>query len=113
MAAHEFKSFDEFWRHYVNEHSRPGTRLLHTAGTVASAALIVLFVTRGRWLWLPVALVPGYGLSWIGHYFVERNTPATFGHPLWSLYSDFKMVALVLTGRMNKELARVGGRAKA
>lgn len=100
MAGHDFKTFDEFWSHYLNEHSRPLTRWLHTAGTVASVALIVWLAAAGHWLWLPVALVPGYGLSWIGHFFVERNTPATFGHPLWSMISDFKMVALTLTGQL-------------
>ena len=100
LAQHEFKSFDEFWSHYMGEHSRAGTRWLHTVGTVISVALIIWLAATGRWLWLPVALVPGYGLSWIGHFFVERNTPATFGHPVWSMISDFKMVALMLTGQL-------------
>ncbi|MCA1630881.1 MAG: DUF962 domain-containing protein [Acidobacteria bacterium] len=103
MKGHEFKTYGDFWSHYLGEHSRPATRWLHTVGTLASVALIVYLVATRRWLWLPVALVPGYGLSWIGHFFVERNTPATFGHPLWSLLSDFKMVALTLTGQLGRK----------
>lgn len=108
MNGREFKTFEEFWAHYLSEHSRPATRQLHAAGTLLSLIVIASLVAAGWWLWLPLALVPGYGLSWIGHFCVERNTPATFGHPGWSLRSDFKMVWLVLTGRMGAELARLG-----
>ena len=108
MATKEFKTYEEFWPHYLREHGRAGTRWLHAAGTLASVLLIVFFAATGRWLWLPLALVPGYGLSWIGHFFVEHNTPATFGHPGWSMLSDFRMVWLVLTGRINRELSRLG-----
>jgi hypothetical protein len=100
MTEHEFKSYEDFWSHYMNEHSRPATRWLHATGTVVTVIMIVFFVATRRWLWLPVALAPGYGLSWIGHFFVERNTPATFGHPVWSMLSDFKMVALMLTRQL-------------
>ena len=103
MTEHELKTYDDFWSHYMNEHSRPATRWLHTVGTIFSVALIVFFAATHRWLWLPVALVPGYGLSWIGHFFVEGNTPATFGHPVWSMVSDFKMVALMLAGRLGQK----------
>ena len=103
----EFNAYADFWPHYLNEHSRPATRWLHTVGTIASVALIIFFVATGRWLWLPLALVPGYGLSWIGHFFVEHNRPATFGHPAWSMFSDFRMIWLVLTGRIGRELARL------
>ena len=99
-AAREFATYEEFWAHYLDEHSRAGTKWLHAAGTVGAVASALFCAATGRWLWLPLALVPGYGLSWIGHYFVEHNTPATFGHPAWSMLSDFRMVALVLTGRL-------------
>ena len=103
----EFDAYSDFWAHYLREHSRPVNRWLHTVGTVGSVALVVFFAATGRWLWLPVALVPGYGLAWIGHFLVEHNRPATFGHPAWSMFSDFRMVWLVLTGRMGRELARL------
>jgi hypothetical protein len=50
--------------------------------------------------------VPGYAAAWAGHFFVEHNRPATFKHPLWSLAGDYKMVALMLAGRMDEEVAR-------
>ena len=108
MPEDEMKSFGEFWPFYVREHSRPATRVLHAAGTMASTALVVVLVITGRWRWLPLALVVGYAFAWVAHFFVEHNRPATFKHPLWSFMADYKMVALMLTGRMGAEVARAG-----
>ena len=108
MAEAEMRTFSEFWPFYVREHSRAGTRLLHAAGTLSSTALLVFLIATGRWPWLPLALVVGYAAAWVGHFFVEHNRPATFRHPLWSLAGDYKMVALMLTGRMGEEAARIG-----
>ncbi|HLM55542.1 MAG TPA: DUF962 domain-containing protein [Pyrinomonadaceae bacterium] len=104
--SEEMKTFGEFWPFYVREHSRPATRALHAAGTLASTALLVGLAAAGRWRWLPVALVVGYGAAWVAHFFVEHNRPATFKHPLWSLMGDYKMVALMLAGRMDDEVSR-------
>ena len=100
------KTFAEFWPFYVMEHSRAGTRLLHAAGTIASTTLLIVLLVTGRWLWLPLALVVGYGAAWVAHFFVEHNRPATFKHPLWSFMADYKMVALMLAGRMGDEVER-------
>ena len=106
MRQQELKSFAEFWPHYVAEHSRTGTRALHAAGTITSTMLAVALVATGRWRWLPLALVTGYAAAWAGHFLVEHNRPATFRHPLWSFAADYKMVALMLTGRMGGEVER-------
>ena len=106
MPDSQLKSFAEFWPFYVREHGRAGTRLLHAAGTLSSTALLVFFVATGRWRWLPLALVVGYGAAWVGHFFVEHNRPAPFKHPLWSFAADYKMVALMLAGRMGREVER-------
>ncbi len=111
MPGEGMKSFGEFWPFYVREHSRPLTRVLHAAGTLGSTTLLVWLVAAGRWRWLPVALVVGYGAAWVGHFFVEHNRPATFKHPLWSLMGDYKMVALMLAGRMGEEVRRAAAQA--
>ncbi len=65
-------------------------------------------MVTGRWPWLPTILVLGYLFAWIGHFGVEKNHPATFTYPLWSLAADFRMWALWLTGRLGPELERAG-----
>lgn len=107
MPHQEIKSFAEFWPHYVAEHSQPATRTLHAVGTGVSTACVAVLVARRQWRWLPLAFVPGYAAAWVGHFFVEHNKPASFKHPLWSFVADYKMVGLMLAGRMDKEVARL------
>jgi len=102
----EMKSFAEFWPHYVAEHSLPATRALHAGGTIVSTICAAALIARGRPRLLPLAFIPGYAAAWIGHFFIERNKPASFKHPLWSFVADYKMVALMLTGRMREEARR-------
>jgi hypothetical protein len=99
LTEPELKSFADFWPHYLAEHSHANTRLLHAAGTITSTTLAVALVATGRWRWLPAALATGYAAAWISHFFIEHNRPATFKHPLWSFAADYKMVALMLTGK--------------
>src|SRR5918997_3450394 len=98
MTEQEMKSFADFWPHYLAEHSRAGTRLLHAAGTITSTGLAVALIITGRWRWLPLALVTGYAAAWVGHFFIEHNKPASFKHPLWSFIADYRMIGTMLAG---------------
>jgi hypothetical protein len=100
MTQRRFKSFSEFWPYYLNEHGRPATRLLHYLGSLTGIAVIVALVAMGKWWLFPLAFVPGYAMAWIGHFFVEKNRPATFTYPLWSFMGDWKMLALMLAGKL-------------
>ena len=100
MTEPQFKSLSEFWPYYLGEHSRPATRVLHCVGSFTAIAAIIALIAWGRWWLFPLALVPGYAFAWIGHFFVEKNRPATFTHPLWSFMGDWKMLALMLTGKL-------------
>jgi len=107
MSERKFKSFAAFWPHYLAEHSKPATRALHAIGTTTSLILLGALIMLGSWWLLPLVLVPGYGAAWIGHFFVEKNRPATFTYPLWSFMGDYKMIGLMITGKIDGEIARV------
>ena len=106
--AERYQTYAEFWPHYLREHSRGTTRAFHYVGTgLGVTCLIFALVTQPWWL-LADALLAGYGPAWIAHAAIERNRPATFTHPMWSLISDFRMVALWLAGRLTPELRKAG-----
>lgn len=102
------KSFDDFWLFYLREHSRPQTRALHYAGTAAVLLIAAGALLTGTWWLLALLPVAGYGFAWTAHFAVERNRPATFAHPLWSLGADFRMFFLWVSGRLPAELRRAG-----
>ena len=95
-----FGSFDEFYPYYLGEHAHPVNRRLHFVGTtLVWGFLVAAPIVDMRLLFaLPFA---GYGFAWVGHFIVEKNRPATFRHPLWSLMGDFRMYADILAGRVS------------
>ncbi|MBX3260792.1 MAG: DUF962 domain-containing protein [Labilithrix sp.] len=107
MADPKIETFEQFWDFYVGEHKKKSTRLLHFIGTTAAVSCLAAgLLTKRRWLLL-VAPVCGYGPAWIGHFFVEKNKPASFKYPLWSLQADFVMWWKTLSGQMQAEVDRV------
>jgi hypothetical protein len=95
-SSETFKNFDEFWPHYVSEHKNMLNKRMHFLGLLI-VHLIILYVFGTAdfkmLLWVPIV---GYSFSWLGHFIAEKNTPATFKYPLWSLRADFKMFYLTL-----------------
>ncbi len=99
-------NWSEFWPHYLAEHSRPGTRAMHYAGTLLAVVFIGLsFVSP--WFLLG-ALVTGYLFAWLGHFLIEHNRPATFRYPFKSFLSDWRMASLFLVGKIRQEYAKHG-----
>lgn len=96
----QFKSFNDFYPYYLQEHSNTTCRKLHFLGTCGVVSLLILFFFTGNLFTL--ALVPfiGYGLAWMGHLLFEKNKPATLKHPYYSLLGDFKMFWDILAGRV-------------
>ena len=112
MSTERYKSFAEFWPFYVTEHSKPGTRILHLIGTSLGITVLIYFIASGRWWLFPLGFIPGYGFAWLAHFTIEKNRPATFQYPLWSFMGDYKMIAMMLTGRMRNEIAAAESRSR-
>jgi hypothetical protein len=101
-------SYREFWPFYLREHSKPETRLWHIIGTGAASILLVAALLSFSYQLFLGALIAGYGPAWFAHFLVEKNRPATFRHPIWSLVSDYRMAGAWLTGSLGHELERAG-----
>jgi hypothetical protein len=103
------ESFDEFWPFYVREHQKKLTRQLHFVGTsLAMSCVLGATLGKRRWMWL-LAPVVGYGPAWIAHFFIEKNRPASFSYPFWSLQADLVMWGKMLAGTMDAEVERIVG----
>lgn len=107
MSERRIETYEEFWPFYVREHSDPTTRKLHFAGTTGTLLFTIAAVLRRKPAHMLHAAIAGYGGAWIGHFFFQKNTPATFKYPLWSLISDFRMYGKMVAGTMDAEVARV------
>lgn len=96
----QYKTFREFYPYYLSEHTNPICRTLHFIGSwVVLGILVAAFVT-GHFLWLLAIPVAGYGFAWVGHFFFEKNRPATFTYPLFSFVGDWVMFFQLLIGKI-------------
>ena len=100
MSEEKFKSFSEFYPFYLSEHANSSCRGLHYIGSSLVLALLGYVLATGSWMLLWLLPVIGYGFAWIGHFVFEKNRPATFQYPLWSLIGDWVMLKDFLTGRL-------------
>ena len=100
QTAIRFNSFRDFYPYYLAEHRNRTCRRLHFLGT--SLVILTLAATVWTEIWIGLVAVPfaGYGPAWAGHFFFERNRPATFTYPVYSLVGDFVMYWQTLTGRL-------------
>jgi hypothetical protein len=95
-----YKSFSEFYTFYLTEHNNQINRRLHFVGIFMVILTIIYVIAAQNWIFLILAPVFGYGFAWIGHFKVEKNKPATFDNPFYSLAGDFVMFKDILIGRI-------------
>jgi hypothetical protein len=95
-----FDSFREFYPYYLGEHADRTCRRLHFIGTSLVLLILVSAVLSGHPAWLWVLPFAGYGFAWVGHFVFEKNRPATFRHPFYSLRGDFVMYKDMLIGKI-------------
>jgi hypothetical protein len=100
----KYETLEEFWPFYLSEHQNPVNRDLHFVGSALGLVCLGKAVTKKKPLYLLLGLSAGYGCAWIGHFFIEKNKPASFKYPLKSFVSDWLMFGTRLTGKLNNEL---------
>ena len=105
MMAPKFDSFAEFFPYYLAEHSDPICRSLHYIGTTIATSVLLYALYTGTWWMILLNPLIGYGFAWAGHFIFEKNKPATFDYPLWSLIGDYKMLGLWTSGRLAPAMA--------
>ena len=101
MSSSRFTSFREFYPYYLQEHSNRTCRRLHFIGTSLVISIVLAATGTGHLAWLWAIPVAGYGFAWVGHYGFEKNRPATFKHPFYSLLGDFVMYRDIWLGRLS------------
>ena len=100
MSTTTYASFAQFYPFYLSQHAHPACRRLHFVGTTLGlAALLHAFSTLDFW-WILVGVAAGYAFAWVGHFFFEKNRPATFTHPVYSFIGDWAMWREMLLGRI-------------
>lgn len=100
LPAERFNSFAEFYPYYLQEHSNDVCRRLHYVGSLLVLAILGYALATQQWLWLLAMPLAGYGFAWVGHFVFEKNRPATFKYPLYSLMGDWVMLKDACTGRI-------------
>src|SRR5277367_3219432 len=96
MNEEGFRTFGDFYPFYLSEHSNRTSRRLHFIGTAGVIVLFIMAFVEGSNMWFLCMPLCGYSFAWIGHFFFEKNRPATFKHPLYSLAGDFVMFKDIL-----------------
>ena len=92
-------TFEEFLPEYFAAHSDRRTQLCHAAGTLTGVAIAATALVKRKPSLILVALIAGYLPAWFSHWVFEKNQPATFRHPFYSLRGDFVMLSRILTGK--------------
>lgn len=95
-----FSSFAEFYPFYLGEHQDRTCRRLHFVGSSVALVCLILLIFTGNLWWLLGAAVSGYAFAWVGHFGFEKNRPATFRHPFYSLMGDWVMYRDIWTGKI-------------
>jgi hypothetical protein len=108
INSERYTTYKDFFPHYLREHSKKRTRLLHYMGTGFSNFLLIIVIVTQNYYLIPLMLLAGYGPAWMAHFFIEHNKPATFQYPLWSLIGDHHMTLLMLTGKLKDKMSKAG-----
>ncbi|WP_392535633.1 Mpo1-like protein [Nostoc sp. C117] len=100
MNKQKFNNFSDFYLFYLSQHTNSICKLLHVVGQIFSLIVLAVIIKTNSWIYLPSTVFIGYGFAWIGHFFFEKNKPATFTYPILSFLSDFIMTKDIIFGKI-------------
>ena len=100
ISEPKFNSFKEFYPFYLSEHSKRSTKILHMIGSIGVILMISYSFYSSNTKILYYLPIVGYGFAWIGHFFFEKNRPATFTYPLYSFIGDWIMLKDIFLGKV-------------
>ena len=106
MKTQDFQSFAEFWPYYLSQHSKPWTRRLHFIGFTNLIGWLIIAAATLSWKALVVAVASSYAFAWVGHFFVEKNIPATFWYPVKANLGVALMYYKMLRGTLDEDLKK-------
>ena len=101
MSENQYQNFADFYPFYLSEHSDRTCRRLHFVSSSLVLLMLAYVVLSGKWVLLLTLPLIGYGFAWLGHFIFEKNRPATFKYPLYSLIGDWVMFKDMLTGKID------------
>ena len=93
-------TFSEYYEYYLTLHQNKWTRRLHVLGQIATLGYLWFVLFNSLWLPLLAAPFVVYPFAWSGHFFFEKNVPATFSRPLWAKACDWVMLKDIVIGRI-------------
>ena len=96
----QYKTFGDFYPYYLSEHRNTTCRVLHFIGSSLVLAAFATALISGNAWWFAAMPLAGYGFAWVGHFFFEKNRPATFTYPLYSFAGDWVMYFQLLAGKI-------------
>ncbi len=102
IPKNKIENYSDFWYFYLTEHSHPVNRAFHYIGTTLVILILIFSFSTMNFWYLLLTPIAGYGFAWFGHFFIEKNKPATFSYPFWSLISDFRMYFCFLSGTLKQ-----------
>lgn len=95
-----YTSFKEFYPFYLSQHADTTCRRLHVLGSLVVLFIVGFAISTADMIWLLAVPVAGYSFAWVGHFVFEKNKPATFTYPIYSLMGDWVMFFQVMTGKI-------------
>mgnify|MGYP001327895822 FL=1 len=100
MSSTKFTSFKKFYPYYLSEHKNKINKLLHVIGSLFALFFLSVIIFLREYRLIPLSLLFGYFFAWVGHFIFEKNKPATFKYPIYSLMGDWVMLKDILLGKI-------------